>query len=74
MKTRSSLALGWCQVHGKLFYIDRKTAKKAARLHSTHKNEYPCDVYPIMWHIGELPEAVIRGEMTRDQYYDRSAS
>lgn len=69
MKTRSSLAMGWCPVHGKLLFVNRKTARKAARAHPTHKNEFQCDVNPAMWHIGELPQAVIRGEMTRDQYY-----
>ena len=73
MRARSTLAMGWCPVHGKLLYVNRKTAKKAAREHSTHKNEFPCDTNPAMWHIGELPAAVIRGEITRDQYY-RSVS
>lgn len=73
MSKRSSLAMGWCEVHGKLLYVDRKTAKKAARCHPSHKNEFPCDENGAMWHIGELPLAVIRGEITRDDYF-RSAS
>lgn len=73
MKSRTILAMGHCPVHGKLLYVNRKTARKAARAHPTHKNEFPCDVNPAMWHIGELPSAVIRGEVTREEYY-RSVS
>ena len=66
---RSARALGWCLVHGKLLYLDRKTAKKAAHEHRSHKNEFRCDINPGLWHIGELPSAVISGEMTRNEYY-----
>lgn len=69
--SRSSLAMGWCPVHGKLLFVNRKTARKAARAHATHKNEFQCTENPAMWHIGELPMVIIRGEMTRDQYYGR---
>lgn len=73
MSNRSSLATGWCEVHGKLLYANRKTAKKAARSHVSHKNEFPCTEIPALWHIGELPAVVIRGEVTRDSYF-RSVS
>lgn len=61
--------MGWCTVHGKLLYVNRKVARQAAREHPSHKNEYPCDKNPAMWHIGELPPAVIKGEMTRTEYF-----
>lgn len=70
---RSARAMGWCPIHGKLLYVNRKTAKQAAREHQSHKNEFKCEVNPAMWHIGELPAAVISGEMTRNEYF-RSAS
>ena len=74
MRGRSALAIGYCSDHDKLLYVDRKTARRAAKAHPTHKNEFQCSVNPLMWHIGELPPAVIRGEMTRDEYFDRSTS
>lgn len=74
MSNRSSLAMGWCEVHGKLLYVNRKTARRAAKAHSTHKNEFECEEIPALWHIGELPVAVIRGEVTRDSYYFKGVS
>lgn len=66
---RSSRAIGWCPPCRKLLYSDRKTAKKVARAHREHKSEYPCPEQDNMWHVGGVPELVIRGEMTRAEYY-----
>ena len=68
---RSSRAMGWCTKDGKLLYASRKVARQAAREHVSHKNEYQCSEIPGLWHIGEVPERVIRGEMTRNEYYGK---
>jgi len=70
---RSSRALGWCAACRKLLYPSRKAARKVAREHRDHKNEYPCPVNSAMFHVGGLPESVIRGEVTRGEYYRQSA-
>jgi hypothetical protein len=66
---RSSRALGWCPPCGKLLYATRKQAKKVSREHNSHMNEYRCPVNPAMFHVGGLPEAVIKGKLTRNEYY-----
>jgi hypothetical protein len=71
---RSSGAVSWCWFHGKLLYTSRKRARVAARAHPDHQSPYPCDVNHALWHIGGLPAEVKRGDMTRDQFYGKSAS
>lgn len=67
---RSGRAMGWCPVCGKLLYATRKVARQAAREHpDRHMNEFRCDANPAMWHIGGVPDAVIKGEITRSEYY-----
>ncbi|HEY6073134.1 MAG TPA: hypothetical protein VIV15_07005 [Anaerolineales bacterium] len=67
---RSARAMGWCPVCGKLLYANRKIARKAAREHADrHMNEYPCGANPALWHIGGVPGAVIKGDVTRTEYY-----
>ena len=66
---RSARAIGWCPSHGKLLYVNRKTARKAAKEHPEHKSEYPCSVNTDLWHVGGVPDKVIKGEMTRTEYY-----
>ena len=72
--SRASAAMGWCPVHGKLLYVDRKTARKVSRRHPSHKNEFPCAVNPAMWHIGELPPEVVSGEVTRGEYFHSAST
>jgi hypothetical protein len=66
---RSARAMGWCTTDEKLLYVNRKMARKAAKEHPEHKSEYRCSANPGLWHIGGVPGAVIRGEMTRREYY-----
>lgn len=69
---RSSNAMGWCAPCGKLLYDTRKKAKRIAREHhQAHKSEYPCPVNQILWHVGEVPEEVIKGNITRNEYYGK---
>lgn len=61
--------VGSCDVHGKILFRDRKTARMHARRtksRSRRMNAYECDVHPGLWHLGHLPGAVIRGELGRD--------
>jgi len=62
-------ALGYCRTCDKLMYPDRKTARKVARNHSSHKNAYRCPVNELFWHVGELPRMVIEGHVDRETYY-----
>jgi hypothetical protein len=71
---RSSGAVSWCWYHQKLLYTSRKRARVAARAHPEHKSPYPCTEVPTLWHIGGLPDEVRRGDMTRDQFFGKSAS
>jgi hypothetical protein len=66
---RSARAIGWCEDHGKLLYVDRKTARQVAREHRSHKNEFLCAMNPLFWHVGELPPEVISGEISRSEYF-----
>lgn len=67
-------SIGWCPVHQKRMYTDRKRARRVARQHSDHKNAYPCDANEGMWHIGGLPGPVIRGEMSKDEFFNRGGA
>lgn len=62
-------ALGWCDYHQKLLYDGRKQAKKAARMHVEHKSTYECSFSPGLFHVGGLPESVMRGRLTRGQVF-----
>lgn len=66
-------SFGWCEYHEKLLYLGRKAARQAARLHVEHKGTYVCDFNSGLYHVGGLPEAVLRGRLTRDQVYHRGA-
>lgn len=66
-------ALGYCEHHRKFLYPDRKTARKAAKNHVTHKSPFRCKLNPILWHIGELNQDVIHGHVDRGTFY-REAS
>lgn len=74
MSRRSARAIGWCDFHGKLLYDSRKTARKVAREHhGDHKSEYECTVTHALFHVGEVPDEVIRGEMTRTEYFRKAS-
>lgn len=62
-----------CEVHGKVMYVSRKTAKKAARDRhpGDHGNAYPCDAVDGYWHWGNLGATVRRGHRSRAQRYDQ---
>lgn len=67
---RSSHAFGFCELHQKLLYLTRKQARKVARSHKEdHKSVYECPVHPKLYHVGGVPDEVIRGEMTRSEYF-----
>lgn len=71
---RSSLAVSWCEVHGKLLYTSRTRARKAARtMHQDeHKSPYRCIIegsWNGLWHVGGLPPQITSGEKTRSEYY-----
>lgn len=68
---KTATAVGWCEVHRKLLYTDRKRARRIARKHTTHKSTYPCNVSDGMWHVGGLPVEVLTGEMTRYEFYQQ---
>lgn len=71
-KPKTFRALGHCEKHQKLTYIDRKTARRAAQaMPSEQYSAYRCDALEGMWHIGRLPEAVRRNEVSRGDYYGR---
>jgi hypothetical protein len=71
--SRDTGAMGYCEVHEKLMYPDRKSARKVARQHASHKNAYRCSVNTMFWHIGELPRMVIEGHVDRETYYGEAA-
>ena len=52
---------------GKRMYTSRKGAKAAARQLGYQKcSAYRCQMDPDYWHIGHLPEPVIRGRLSRN--------
>jgi hypothetical protein len=57
-------------------YETRHAAKQAARgHHDSHVRPYRCRGGCDYWHVGALPEAVIRGDVTAGELYDhREAS
>lgn len=74
MSRRSARAIGWCDFHGKLLYSSRKIARKVSKdHHEDHKGEYECSVTLGMFHVGGVPDEVIRGEMTRTEYFGRAS-
>jgi len=68
-----SSALGYCPEHRKFLYADRKTARKAAKGHTSHMNAYRCPLNTMLWHIGELNRDVIHGHVDRDTFYRQAA-
>jgi hypothetical protein len=70
--SRTRTATGWCEWCGKLMYNGRKIARSAARRHSDHKSAYPCPHNPLWWHIGALPVDIVRGHLTRDEFFGRA--
>lgn len=60
---------------GKQAHASRKSAKQHAsrirRTNGEHLRPYRCP-YCELWHVGHLPGAVIRGELSDDQHYGRA--
>ncbi len=74
MKSKIWRSFGYCEVHQKHFYVDRKTAKQVCRMHQgEHKGPFRCDENPDLWHIGGLSRSVIAGKYGRSQVYDNVA-
>lgn len=75
MTTRRDLAVGYCSIHQKLSYRNRKDARHIARRHPDRKSAFICDpdaIFPV-WHIGSLPDAVKRGDAGREDIFRRVA-
>lgn len=70
--SRTRTASGWCEWCRKLMYGDRRTARKAARQHREHKAAYVCPVNEMWWHIGGLPTDIVKGNLTRDEFFRRA--
>jgi hypothetical protein len=63
----------WCEVHGKFAYFTKPDAKAAIkrfhRQERAHMRAYPCSEGEY-FHIGRLPQAVINGTMTEDEWWN----
>lgn len=62
---------GRCPEDGKVRYLTRSEAKRAARRikgRDGRLNAYQCGDF---WHLGHLPRSVVRGRQTRDDLDDR---
>jgi hypothetical protein len=67
-QTRSSLAVGWCPGHRKLLYANRKIARKAGRkIPGACLSEFQCELTEGsgLWHVGNLPASVRKGNIDR---------
>lgn len=56
---------------GKRKFIDRRTARRVARIRAARygrMDAYPCGDY---WHVGHLLPAIVKGEATRGDTYGR---
>jgi hypothetical protein len=73
-KNKTSTAIGYCDVHRKLSYTDRKRARAVARQHTERKNVYRCTANEGMWHIGGLPEEVRHGHISKSEYFSNRRS
>jgi hypothetical protein len=56
---------GMCPATGKLRYPTRKDAKRSADSRHSNDAAYPCE-HGDHWHLGRLPDAVVRGSAGRD--------
>lgn len=62
------LHYGTCEVHRKLIYTSRKSARLHARRVHPGDNRirpYACDAQPGMFHLGHLPGPVVGGRVGR---------
>ena len=53
---------------GKVAYLARASAKWAGKRHVEKMRPYACSTCGL-WHLGHLPRAVRRGELTADEWY-----
>ncbi len=69
--------VGTCEVHGKILFRDRKTARVNARRTQSHDgrmNAFECETHPGLWHLGHLPRSVVRGIRGRESIDDVHAT
>jgi hypothetical protein len=66
--------LVFCEVHKKKTFT-KENAKKLLRVlpHREGTSRYRCTVVDRGWHVGHLPEAVRRGDVTRHEVYRDAA-
>lgn len=72
---KAGRALGFCDIHGKMLFTDRKNARMAIRHLAGRKDmrEYACDAVTGMFHIGHMPPDVRSGVITAGEIYGRPA-
>jgi hypothetical protein len=74
-RNKTAGAVAFCELHQKLLWPDRKTARAVARQHhDDRKSVYHCSVQPHLFHVGHLAPEVKHGEMSRAHRYGREAS
>lgn len=74
MKAKSYVRFAsWCDHCDKRSYLARKMAKNVANKHRTHYSVFQCPIDDQFWHVGRLARAILRGDMTRDEYYGKAS-
>lgn len=68
------LAVSMCIDCQKLSYSSRKVARRATNWYTKHKTVYRCPIVHGLWHVGALPQAVLRGDIDRKEYYGNKQS
>lgn len=68
-QNKTAAAIGYCEPCSKLTYLNRDDARKVGKKHHPHKNAYPCPHYDQFFHVGDLPQAIKKGHVTRDEFY-----
>jgi hypothetical protein len=66
---KTSYPQGRCQDCDKLYYSSRGNAKQNLKRlrHHGKQHVYECPTHEGWWHVGHLPEAVVRGEHGREE-------
>lgn len=66
VRNKTADAVAYCDVHSKLLYADRKTARAVARKHhEDRKSVYRCSVQEHLFHVGALWPEVKHGDLSR---------
>ena len=77
MRSLTPEQVGTCYVHDKILFRDRKTARMNARRtvpRDGRMNAFKCEAHPGLWHLGHLPEPIVRGVRGRDWINNLSTS